>query len=54
MYVNPNVTLEAVSKFEEEKPTKKAAGAFYKQEQEVDTVYNLKHLNKHKYRKYLA
>jgi hypothetical protein len=54
MYVNPNVALEVVSKFKEEKPAKKAAGAFYRQEQEVNTMYNLKHLNKYKYYKYLA
>jgi hypothetical protein len=43
-----------VSKFEDKKPAKKAAGAFYRQEREVDTVYDLKHLNEHKYRKYSA
>jgi hypothetical protein len=31
-YVNPDVLLEAVSKFDKEKPAKKAAGAFYRQE----------------------
>jgi hypothetical protein len=43
-----------VSKFDKEKPAKKAAGAFYEQEREVDMVYDLEHLNKHEYRKYLA
>jgi hypothetical protein len=54
MYVNPDVAPEAVSKFEEEKPAKKAAGTFYRREREVNTMYNLKHLNKHKYCKYSA
>jgi hypothetical protein len=43
-----------VSKFEDEKPAKKAAGAFYRREREVNTVYNLEHLNEHEYRKYSA
>jgi hypothetical protein len=53
-YVNPDVLPEAVSKFEDEKPAKKAAGAFYGREREADTVYDLEHLNEHEYRKYSA
>jgi hypothetical protein len=54
MYVNPNVAPEVVSKFEEEKPAKKAAGAFYGRAREVDTMYDLEHLDEHEYRKYSA
>jgi hypothetical protein len=46
-YVNPDVAPEAVSQFEEEKHAKKAAGAFYGREREVDTMYDLEHLNEH-------
>jgi hypothetical protein len=54
MYVNPDVAPEVVSKFEEEKPAKKAAGAFYGRAREVDTMYDLEHLDEHEYRKYSA
>ncbi|KAF1361321.1 hypothetical protein EJ07DRAFT_164396 [Lizonia empirigonia] len=54
VYVNPDVAPEAVSKFEDEKPAKKAAGVFYGREREVNTVYDLEHLNEHEYRKYSA
>jgi hypothetical protein len=43
-----------VSKFKDEKPTKKAAGAFYGREREVDKMYDLEHLDEHEYRKYSA
>jgi hypothetical protein len=54
MYVNLDVALEAVPKFSEEKPAKKAAGAFYRRAREVNTMYDLEHLNEHEYRKYSA
>jgi hypothetical protein len=54
VYVNPIVTSEAVLKLEAEKPAKKEAGVFYGQERENNTVYNLKHLDEHEYRKYSA
>jgi hypothetical protein len=38
-----------VLRFEDEKPAKKEAGVFYRREREDDIVYDLKHLNKHKY-----
>jgi hypothetical protein len=55
-YVNPDVAPEAVLKLKAEKPAKKEAGVFYgrEREQEADTVYDLKHLDEHEYRKYSA
>jgi hypothetical protein len=43
-----------VLRFKDEKSTKKEVGIFYKQEREANTVYDLEHLDKHKYRKYSA
>jgi hypothetical protein len=43
-----------VLRFDDEKPAKKEAGIFYRQEREANTVYDLEHLNKYEYQKYSA
>jgi hypothetical protein len=43
-----------VLRFDDKKPAKKEVGIFYRWEREANTVYNLEHLNEHKYQKYSA